>query len=436
MIKNMICLAGRSLAERIVSILMTCVVTILAFYLFDEAWTDYRVQMKTVTQNADVMGEDPYRVLQVRGTTSDMMEFDMYETIDQWMEELREEGRVKTAGAYFSYNYEFKELKNIPGLKEELDQFWLENYGYDPAEMNTGEDGWFAGLVIEDGFQDLVNLRLSESLDRMEEREDLYPIYFGSAWKAYVDLGQILTSDQFYHDRNVQFQVAGFLQEGIYAADPNSSINSEPFCMDYRVVGLIPEGSETMNEGLNNYIVLWDKEDSQEITDWVRGKMRETGILGSVENWGEQRENMRNQDGDYFKTRFQFAVFAVSIAFIFASVVFVSNLFSRKREIGVFYACGFGERAVFGMVLTEHVITVLGAFVMAYGIRVIQIRMRFNEMMSYVFIERRQVTEAVHMEVLPGMLLLALLFLVLASLIPYGLLRRMDPVTLLEEGTR
>ena len=83
--------------------------------------------MKTVTQNADAMGEDPYRVLQVRGTTSDMMEFDMYKTIDQWMEELREEGRVKTAGAYFSYNYEFKELKNIPGLKEELDQFWLEN---------------------------------------------------------------------------------------------------------------------------------------------------------------------------------------------------------------------------------------------------------------------------------------------------------------------
>ena len=68
MIKNMICLAGRSLAERIVSILMTCVVTILAFYLFDEAWTDYRVQMKTVTQNADAMGEDPYRVLQVRGS--------------------------------------------------------------------------------------------------------------------------------------------------------------------------------------------------------------------------------------------------------------------------------------------------------------------------------------------------------------------------------
>ena len=56
--------------------------------------------------------------------------------------------------------------------------------------------------------------------------------------------------------------------------------------------------------------------------------------------------------------------------------------------------------------------------------------------MNYAFIERRQVTEAVHMEVLPGMLLLALLFIVLASLIPYGLLRRMDPVALLEEGTR
>ena len=184
-----------------------------------------------------------------------------------------------------------------------------------------------------------------------------------------------------------------------------------------------------MNEGLNNYIVLWDKEDSQEITNWVRGKMRETGILGSVENWGEQRENMRNQDGGYFKMRFQFAVFAVSIAFIFASVVFVSNLFSRKTQRST-------VRAVFGMVLTEHVITVLGAFVMAYGIRVIQIRMRFNEIMNYAFIERRQVTEAVYMEVLPGMLLLALLFIVLASLIPYGLLRRMDPVTLLEEGTR
>ena len=85
------------------------------------------------------------------------------------------------------------------------------------------------------------------------------------------------------------------------------------------------------------------------------------------------------------------------------------------------------------MVLTEHVITILGAFVLAYSIQVIQIQVKANEMMT---IERRQVTEAVHMEVLPGMLLLALLFLVLASLIPYGLLRRMDPVTLLEEGTR
>ena len=72
---------------------------------------------------------------------------------------------MKTAGAYFSYNYEFKELKNMPGLKEELDQFWLENYGHDPAEMKMGEDGWFAGLVMEDGFQDLVNLRLSETLE-------------------------------------------------------------------------------------------------------------------------------------------------------------------------------------------------------------------------------------------------------------------------------
>ncbi len=436
MIKNMICLTGRSLSERIFSILMTCIVTILAFYLFDEAWTEYQVQMKTITQNADAMGEDPYRILQVRGVTADMMESDMYKTMDQWMEELKEGGRVKTAGAYFVYNYAFEELKNVPGLREELDQFWLENYGLDPAEMKMGEDGMFAGLVIEDGMQDLANVKCSESLEQIEERENLYPIYFGCGWKGYVELGQILTSKQFYSDREVQFQVTGFLQEGIYSADPTGSMNTEPFRMDYRVIGMIPDGSETGNEGLNNYIVLSKREDSQEITEWLMENMRETEILGSVENWGEERETWLNQDGGDFKIRFYFAIFAVSIAFVFSSVVFVSNLLSRKREIGVFYTCGFGEKAIFGMVLIEHSITIIAAFLAAYGIRMIQIQMQADKITHYVFTERLQLTETVHKGIFPGMILLVLLLITLASLLPYGILHRMAPVDLLEEGTR
>lgn len=436
MIKNMICLAGRSLAERIFSILLTCVVTILAFYLFDEAWTEYQTKMETVTQNVDVLGEDPYCVLQVRGSWSDLIESSMYEVMDQWMEELRESGRVKTAGANFVYHYELEELKNQPGLKEKLDQFWLENYELDPDEMKMGEDGMFAGVVIEDGFQQMMNLQLTESIGEMEQKEDQYPIYFGSGWKGYVELGQVLTSKQFYRDRDVHFQVAGFLKEGTYAMDPTGSMDTTPFCMDYRVIGIVPEGSETGNEGLNNYILLSDKEDAEEITDFIRNKMRESGILGSVENWGEQREIWRTQGGGDFKVRFQFAVFAVSIAFVFASVVFVSNLLSRKREIGVLYTCGFGEKAIFGMVLTEHTITVFGAFLLAYIIRMIQIYLQANKMMGYDGAERLRLAESIHKGILPGMLLLAFLLVALASLIPYGLLHRMEPVDLMEEGTR
>ena len=54
---------GRSIAGRLFSILLTSVVTVLALYLFDEAWTEYRYQIRVATQNVDVIGEDPYKVV-------------------------------------------------------------------------------------------------------------------------------------------------------------------------------------------------------------------------------------------------------------------------------------------------------------------------------------------------------------------------------------
>ena len=44
--KNTIGLIGKSLAERFFSVLLTCAVTALALYLFDEAWTEYRYQIR------------------------------------------------------------------------------------------------------------------------------------------------------------------------------------------------------------------------------------------------------------------------------------------------------------------------------------------------------------------------------------------------------
>ena len=87
--------------------------TVLALYLFDEAWTEYRYQIRVATQNVDVIGEDPYKVVYFTDIpkTASMSEAEQYAMMYQWMKELEEDGTVKFAGSSMQFNFLFNELK-------------------------------------------------------------------------------------------------------------------------------------------------------------------------------------------------------------------------------------------------------------------------------------------------------------------------------------
>lgn len=86
--------------------------------------------------------------------------------------------------------------------------------------------------------------------------------------------------------------------------------------------------------------------------------------------------------------------------------------------------------------LIEHTGIVLGSFLITYMIRLVQINHYGRTVETFDALEWYQMMERIHGELFPWFAGVAVLLLVLTSLIPYGLLRRMDPVTLLEEGTR
>lgn len=436
--KNTIGLVGKSLAERFFSVLLTCAVTALALYLFDEAWTEYRYQIRSSTQNVDTMREDPYCVLKFSPMeTAGMSEAELLEIVYQWIKDLNEtEEFVKFAGTSMQCNFLFEELKEDPDIREKQAQYWtgvlgpMEDTYLKPMEQRI------AGIAMEQELMDMQNVQLSESMEIAQGEEAVYPVYFGSSWKGYVELGQILTSEEFFSDRDIHFQVAGFLKDGTESMDPSGGVSMSSLHMDEQVIAVIPKDTQTGNEGRANFILLNSREDMDAVRKILQQKMRDAGIFGKIENLGELREEQLQSSKEVFGLRFRFAIFVVTVAFLFSAVVFVSNLLSRKREIGILYTCGFGQKRILAMVLMEHAAVLLAAFLIAYWIRCIQILTSNPFDTEYARMEWQRLMEREHTGILPGMFLLALLVWSLASILPYVMIRKMSPVTMLEEGKR
>ena len=429
---------GRSIAGRLFSILLTSVVTVLALYLFDEAWTEYRYQIRVATQNVDVIGEDPYKVVYFTDIpkTASMSEAEQYAMMYQWMKELEEDGTVKFAGSSMQFNFLFNELKNDPKIKERQEKYWLGMLGpMDEIYRKTMEQV-IAGIIMEKELMVMENVQISQSIEVTQGEEPVYPIYFGSSWKGYVELGQILTSEGLFRNQESRFQVSGFLEEGMYSMAPTGDVSAKPLCMDEQVIAVIPKDTQTGNEGSQNFILLNTREDMDAVRKILQQKMKDAGIFGKIENLGELREKRLQSSKEVFGLRFRFAIFAVTVAFVFSAVVFVSNLLSRKREIGILYTCGFGQKRILAMALMEHAAVLLAAFLIAYWIRCIQILTSNPFDTEYARMEWQRLMEREHTGILPGMFLLALLVWSLASILPYVMIRKMSPVTMLEEGKR
>ena len=88
------------------------------------------------------------------------------------------------------------------------------------------------------------------------------------------------------------------------------------------------------------------------------------------------------------------------------------------------------------MALMEHAAVLLAAFLIAYWIRCIQILTSNPFDTEYARMEWQRLMEREHRGILRGMFLLALLVWSLASILPYVMIRKMSPVTMLEEGKR
>ena len=165
--KNTIGLIGKSLAERFFSVLLTCAVTALALYLFDEAWTEYRYQIRSSTQNVDTMREDPYCVLKFSPMeTAGMPEAELLEIVYQWIKDLDEtEEFVKFAGTSMQCNFLFEELKEDPDIREKQARYWtgalgpMEDVYLKPMEQRI------AGIAMEQELMDMQNVQLSESME-------------------------------------------------------------------------------------------------------------------------------------------------------------------------------------------------------------------------------------------------------------------------------
>ena len=128
----------------------------------------------------------------------------------QWMKELEEDGTVKFAGSSMQFNFLFNELKDDPKIKERQEKYWLGMLGpMDEIYRKTMEQV-IAGIIMEKELMVMENVQISQSIEVTQGEEPVYPIYFGSSWKGYVELGQILTSEGLFRNQESRFQYPVF----------------------------------------------------------------------------------------------------------------------------------------------------------------------------------------------------------------------------------
>lgn len=266
---------------------------------------------------------------------------------------------------------------------------------------------------------EMENIHLLEGELPDSKKADVGLVYLGYNFRG-IPVGTQFAQEGF---PNIKYEVAGIMEQGTQITDPkileynsNGLILSYNVKLDNMVLILLAEGEFYT---VRNLFCVADGYTYQEAVDALEKLGREMGIkirTGTV----TARLDTVFEGNDVIRGRINGAVsISCQLLFMLCVTIQLLNTYSKRKELGVWLACGMSRREMLGILWLENFIKAVTGFVVAIIAAQFIVRI-----LVYIYQEKRyhsvmrEIVPLMYGKPLAGLLCAALLLTCTVSVIP------------------
>ena len=255
--------------------------------------------------------------------------------------------------------------------------------------------------------------------NRHQQSEKRYSMLVGAALKEMFPKGTLYTDEL----SGIQYVVTDILEPGSKWIKGRMGTMEIYQDLDRSMIfdgdGLLEQANPLFLSGGDAfYLVLEENADREQVKQAVMQLADDCGL--TLYNMKSIQETLNNNFRELFDEPL-WIYMPIAVLFMALIAIMVSSTISvylRKSSIGILYALGYSAKDVQRMVILENALKVFLAFMVACSF------WRVNEMS---FLQGISIIQFI----MPGLVLGALAMVLLGSLVPVGVLRRMTPVELI-----
>lgn len=221
-------------------------------------------------------------------------------------------------------------------------------------------------LYIDETILDLCRTSLlKEDKLKLSQDSSYVPLYVGIEYAIAYPVGTFFT----YQGR--EYRVEGVLSKQSRWISTMGIVNNGEVCsLEKKCVTSTRFAEPLPYYGMNGmYVILDDGKDIDAIRAALKQRAEENGIQVTVKTIEEYIRKERIIRKNSEKNYLQELLVVLVVSLISASAINIVGLLFRKREVGIFYACGYRGKDIMLSMLFETMIKMLMSFALWFAVQ-------------------------------------------------------------------
>lgn len=339
----------KSLLGRIYTVVMGMLVTIITFYLAGETFTIFWEGELVLQKNWNTFCGDPENVYVMNLVLNDG-EMDMGEEIAGAYEEIRKTVGLKQFGAYKFNSCSFEEIQ-----ENNTDFFSFNGSIWESWGLEKRYGTLVRCLEIYGTVDELFSFDLSQGkFEAISEEENMFPLLVSDGYREFFQIGDVL------HGMGHTYQVTGYLEPDGYfpysnafgAGNQGGQEMEYLFVTRYEFPNPVSDDYGITNFYENTYLQFEDGKKQEQIKQ-MDAIMEKWGLLYKMQTVEESFQDAKEKMAQSKAGRLKYgSIMLVVNLFVCISISVVQSL-RRRREFGIYQACGWTQKELNRMLLVE-----------------------------------------------------------------------------------
>lgn len=352
----------KSLRGRLYTAIMTIVITIVTVYVAGETFTIYWEGDKILQKNRETFCADPESVYVLNLVLGDDY-MDAGTEIAAAYQEIRTLG-LKSFGAYKLNSYWFDELQSEDTAFFDYNASVWEGWG---LNRRYGNLIWCLELYGDIDSMFHIPAADGSSFPASKEGEPL-SVLVSDGYRDYFKEGEIL------HSFNREYQVTGYLEPGGYfpysnafgAGNQGGQEMEYLFAVRYEFPDPVDLDSSISNFYENTYLEF-DPEKQEDQMQKLDNILQKWGILYQLQTVEDSYQDALRSAAESKEMRVKYGTIFLTVNFFVCISIAVVESLRRKKEFGIYQACGWTQRELNGMLAGEQILEKAVSLLIAGG---------------------------------------------------------------------